>query len=74
MKINGSLPVRAEKPASRTGEQKPAAKGLEFREIMRLKLGTNEVEFSKHARERLLTRNINLNSTQLERLSCGRAC
>lgn len=47
--------------------------GLSFQEILQQKSGlvSEELKFSKHASNRLQDRNINLTSSQLERLNSG---
>lgn len=48
--------------------------GISFEEVLRSKQETNEVtelKFSKHANERLASRNIDLSDEQLERLEEG---
>lgn len=60
----------------KTGKSKtsqiPAETGLSFRQILEEKQAqTGELRFSKHANERLASRNIQLSEEQRERLSGG---
>lgn len=58
---------------SRTVQTPEKGSGLSFQEILQQKSGTvsEELKFSKHASNRLQDRNINLTSSQLERLNSG---
>ena len=52
--------------------QIPKDAGLSFRQILEQKqVQTNELRFSKHANERLASRNIQLSEEQTERLADG---
>jgi len=42
-----------------------------FKKIFKDKLNNSKIEFSKHAKERLAARNINLNKAQLQKLQKG---
>ena len=55
----------------KTTEQNIAAQGLSFAEILEQKKtpGSLELKFSKHASERLISRNIDLSDSQKERLN-----
>lgn len=56
----------------RTGITKALDKKLSFQEVLEAKQSTDtELKFSKHANERLLSRNIDLSEQQLERLTLG---
>lgn len=54
-----------------TGQNLSALQGQSFAEILEQKRseGTSELKFSKHANERLISRNINLSEGQKERLN-----
>ncbi len=54
----------------RTGITKTFDKKLSFQEVLEANQ-SKELKFSKHANERLLSRNIDLSDEQLERLSLG---
>jgi len=54
----------------RTGITKAFDKKLSFQEVLEANQ-SKELKFSKHANERLLSRNIDLSDEQLERLSLG---
>lgn len=47
------------------------SQGLTFEQILAQKANAQEVTFSKHANQRLLSRNINLDESQLMRLNRG---
>ena len=58
----------------KTGKPQPDSAAAPFGEILKYKTGlaengTEELKFSKHANERLLSRNIDLSEAQKERLS-----
>lgn len=59
----------------RTNKQEAAnEQGLSFKQILEEASRTNDLQgvtFSKHANERLASRNINLNGAQLDRLNKG---
>ncbi|MDF2800151.1 MAG: flagellar operon protein [Anaerocolumna sp.] len=56
----------------KTGMTKSYDNKLSFQEILDAKQsGSTELKFSKHANERLLSRNIDLSEEQLERLTLG---
>lgn len=55
----------------KTTEQSIGAQGPSFADILEQKktLGSSELKFSKHASERLISRNIDLSDSQKERLN-----
>lgn len=58
--------------SQKTGKPKSYDKKISFEEILNAKQATDaELKFSKHANERLMSRNIDLSGEQLERLSLG---
>lgn len=68
-------PIRpAQKPARKSGKQpvKPEKSQTPFKEVLANKLKEKTgVEFSKHARDRLISRDIKLNEADLKRLKMG---
>ena len=66
LQVNGQLPVNKTIPRQQIGT------GLSFQEVLNRTTEQNQVtelKFSKHASERLISRNIDLSESQKERLN-----
>ena len=78
MKIDNRLiinrPLQPNKQNNKVNSEKkpPAGKNnTPFKKIFRNKLKNSKIEFSKHAKERLMARNINLSENDIDKLQKG---
>lgn len=73
MEVNRLVPLPPENagaPGVRNGNRRPP-EGSTFKEVLAGLTGAGGLQFSRHARERMLERNIHLGREELDRISRG---